>query len=300
MNVSYKTTRASLLVVTVAAILSGCASTPDRIDELEAARAIVPQVESSPRAGVAAKNISEARKYLDAANAAAKKGQEGDAKFNANLATAQAQIANEKILTAQAQESIEKGKIEREKVLAEARSLEAERAKQQAQAANQRALSAEEQAAMLAQRSQNLEQQAQSLEQQLKDLQMKRTERGLVLTLGDVLFDTGKSSLKPGAYGTIDRLAAALKDVPTRSVMIEGHTDSVGSEEYNQSLSEQRAAAVQSALLQRGVDSSQVKTAGMGEGLPVAGNDSPSGRQQNRRVEVIFNEGQPRTASDTD
>jgi OmpA-OmpF porin, OOP family len=122
----------------------------------------------------------------------------------------------------------------------------------------------------------------------------------LVLTLGDVLFDTGKSSLKPGAYATIDRLANALKEVSTRAVVIEGHTDSVGSEQYNQALSEQRALAVQSALMQRGVTASQIRTAGMGEGLPVASNDSPSGRQQNRRVEVVFTETAPRVATDTD
>lgn len=299
MNVQFKAPRTSLLVVAVAAILSGCASTPDRIDELEAARAMVPQVESSSRAGVAAANISEARKSLDRANDAAKKGQVGDAKFHANVANTQAQIANEKILTAQAQEAIEQGNVERQKVLAEARTIEAERATQRAQNATQRAQNAEEQAANLEQHAQSLEQHALTLEQQLKDLKTKRTERGLVLTLGDVLFDTGKSTLKPGAYTTIDRLATALKEVTTRSVMIEGHTDSMGSEEYNQALSEQRAQAVQSALMQRGVAGSQIGTAGKGESLPVAGNDSASGRQQNRRVEVIFSEGQPQVATET-
>jgi OmpA-OmpF porin, OOP family len=276
------------LVAAIAAILSGCASTPDSIDELQAARAVVSQVEASPRAGVAAANISEARKSLDRAIADAKKGEVGDAKFHANVATAQAQIANEKILTAQAQETLEKGTAERQRVLAEARSVEADRAKLRAQ-------SAEEQAA-------SLEQRAEQLEQELKDLQTKRTERGLVLTLGDVLFDTGRATLKPGAYATIDRLANALKEVPSRTVMIEGHTDSVGSEQYNQALSEQRAQSVQAALMQRGVDASQIRTAGMGEALPVASNDSAGGRQQNRRVEVVFSEGaaNPRVATDTD
>ncbi len=274
--------RGGLLLSAVAVILTGCASTPDTIEELEAARAVVPQVEASPRAGVAAANISEARKSLDLANVAAERGQIGDAKFHANVAATQAQIANEKILTAQARETLETGAAERQRVVAEARGREAQQAQQRAAV---------------------LERQTQSLEQQLKDLQTRKTERGLVLTLGDVLFDTGKATLKPGAYATIDRLAMALKEVPSRSVVIEGHTDSVGSEAYNQRLSEKRALTVQSALMQRGVGDEQIRSAGKGEGFPVAGNGSASGRQQNRRVEVIFSEGEaaaPRVATDAD
>jgi outer membrane protein OmpA-like peptidoglycan-associated protein len=244
---------------------------------------------------VAAANVSEARKSLDRAIQAADRGALGDAKFHANVAAAQAQIANEKILTAQAQESLAQGAAERERVLAEARTREADIANQQADAANQQANAADQRAA-------GFERQAQDLEEQLKDLQARKTDRGLVLTLGDVLFDTGKARLKAGAYSTIDRLANALKEVPTRSVVIEGHTDSMGSEDYNQELSEQRAMSVQSALMQRGVQGSQISTAGKGEGLPVASNDTAGGRQQNRRVEVIFSESPPapRVATDTD
>ena len=86
---------------------------------------------------------------------------------------------------------------------------------------------------------------ADSLEAQLADLKVKKTERGLVLTLGDVLFDTGQATLKSGAYGTLDRLATALREKSGRKVLIEGHTDNVGSDESNQGLSERRAQAVQ-------------------------------------------------------
>jgi outer membrane protein OmpA-like peptidoglycan-associated protein len=295
MNVRFTPRRSTVLLAALSAILGGCASTPDRIQELEAAQALVAQVEVSPRAGVAAANVSEARKSLDRAIQAADRGALGDAKFHANVAAAQAQIANEKILTAQAQESLAQGAAERERVLAEARTREADIANQQADAANQQANAADQRAA-------GFERQAQDLEEQLKDLQARKTDRGLVLTLGDVLFDTGKARLKAGAYSTIDRLANALKEVPTRSVVIEGHTDSMGSEDYNQELSEQRAMSVQSALMQRGVQGSQISTAGKGEGLPVASNDTAGGRQQNRRVEVIFSESPPapRVATDTD
>jgi outer membrane protein OmpA-like peptidoglycan-associated protein len=263
------------LAAAVTAVLAACASTPKTTPELETARSVVPQVESSPRAGVAASQIAEARKALDSANRlASTDGKIEDIEFAASIASKNAQIANEKILDAQAKEEIEKGTAQRQAVLLEARERENQRRTQQAQ------MSAEE--ADLA------KQKAASLEKELADLKGKQTDRGLVITLGDVLFDTGKSTLKPGAYTTVDRLASALKESPDRKVAIEGHTDSVGSDEYNQELSERRAQAVQTALLQRGVNSGQVTAYGKGKTFPVASNDNAAGRQQNRRVELVF------------
>ncbi|HEU4602025.1 MAG TPA: OmpA family protein [Steroidobacteraceae bacterium] len=261
-----------LLAGAIAAVLVGCASTPKNIDELETARAVVPQVESSPRAGVAASNIADARKSLDVANRLAEKGGKlEDIKYHAMVATRNAEIANEKILTAQARDEVEKGTAERQAVLVQAREREAQAARQRAQ----------------------------SLEQELSQLRAKKTDRGMVVTLGDVLFDTGKSTLKPGAYTTIERLASVLKEDPKRQVTIEGHTDSVGSDEYNQQLSEARANAVRSALLERGVQDSQINAIGKGESFPVASNDNAAGRQQNRRVEMIFANDGSRVASDS-
>jgi outer membrane protein OmpA-like peptidoglycan-associated protein len=261
-----------VLAAAAAGLLCACASTPKQIEELETARAIVPQVEASPRAGVAATNIAEARKALDQANKLADKGGNvEDIKFAADAATRNAQIANEKILTAQAREDIEKGTAQRQAVLIETRERETQRAAERAD----------------------------SLEHELADLKAKKTDRGIVVTLGDVLFDTGKATLKPGAYATIDRLAQALKQSSDRKVMIEGHTDSVGSDEYNQQLSERRAQSVQAALFERGVAAEQISTLGKGESTPVASNDNDAGRQQNRRVELIFQDGS-RVASDTD
>jgi outer membrane protein OmpA-like peptidoglycan-associated protein len=268
-----KRTQRAILAASVAALLSACASTPKTIDELETARAVVPQVEASPRAGVAASNIAEARKALDRANQLAdKSGKLEDIQYEASVAMKNAQIANEKILTAQANEDIQKGTAERQAVLVEAREREARMA----------------------------EERAQGLERELADLKAKKTDRGVVVTLGDVLFDTGRANLKPGAYATIDRLANALKESPDRKVQIEGHTDSVGSDDYNQVLSERRAQSVQSALFERGVRSDQIATVGKGESTPVASNDDAGGRQQNRRVELIFQEGGSRVASDAD
>jgi outer membrane protein OmpA-like peptidoglycan-associated protein len=264
-----------LLGATVAVLCAACASAPKTYPELDTARAMVPQVESSPRAGVAASQVADARKSLDRANRMAESGgKPEDINFEAAVATKNAQIANEKILTAQAKEEIDKGEAQRQAVLLQAREREGQMRAQQAQ------MSAEE--AELA------KQRAAGLEKELSDLKGKQTDRGLVITLGDVLFDTGKATLKPGAYTTVDKLASALKDNPERKVMIEGHTDSVGSDEYNMELSQRRAQAVQSALLERGVNSGQVSAYGKGETFPVASNDNAAGRQQNRRVELVF------------
>src|SRR5262245_40228726 len=150
-----------ILAVAVAAGVAACASTPQQIDELETARAVVPQVEASPRAGVAVTNITEARKALDRANALAEKhGKVADIRYEATVAARNAQIANERILTAQARDDVEKGTAERQSVLAEARELEAQRNAQQARAATAQAQSAEER--------------AKSLERELADLKGKK------------------------------------------------------------------------------------------------------------------------------
>jgi outer membrane protein OmpA-like peptidoglycan-associated protein len=136
------------------------------------------------------------------------------------------------------------------------------------------------------------------LERELEQLETRDTDRGLVLPLGDVLFDTGAATLKPGAATTIDRLAQFMRDYPERSVRIEGHTDSAGSDETNQSLSERRAQAVRDALLERGLAAERIATLGYGEARPIAGNDSAGGRQQNRRVEIVLSDAQGAFADD--
>jgi OmpA-OmpF porin, OOP family len=273
------------LSIAVIAVLSACNTTPPRNETLETARTIVPQVESSGRAGIAATNVSNARKSLDAANRLVDSGGKlADINYEAQTAVMSAQIAQEKIRTAEAQEEIAKGTAQRQAVMLESREREVTRSAQNATDARQLADASNKR--------------ADSLESELADLKAKRTERGLVLTLGDVLFDTGGSTLKAGAYGTLDRLAMALKDKPGRSVVIEGHTDNVGSDASNQSLSLRRAEAVQTALMQRGVSSGQTRVSGHGESTPIASNDDAGGRQQNRRVEMIFADAIANVAAD--
>jgi outer membrane protein OmpA-like peptidoglycan-associated protein len=112
-----------------------------------------------------------------------------------------------------------------------------------------------------------------------------------------VLFDTGAATLKPGAGAVLDRVAGFLNENEGTKVMIEGHTDSRGSEQYNQELSQRRALAVADGLAFRGIDRGRVEAVGRGEALPVASNDSPAGQQRNRRVDLVFSDASGRFAS---
>jgi len=110
----------------------------------------------------------------------------------------------------------------------------------------------------------------------------------LVLTLGDVLFDTGRAELNPGAARNLDRLVQFLTDHPERRVEIDGYTDSIGTDSYNLDLSQRRADAVRSVLVSRGIDSSRIATRGYGKDYGVASNADSGGRQLNRRVEIVI------------
>ena len=122
----------------------------------------------------------------------------------------------------------------------------------------------------------------------------KQTERGTLVTFGDVLFQFGKSDLQPNGMRNINTLAEYLIQNPDRKVIVEGYTDSVGSAAFNQTLSERRADAVRNALVRKGVDPTRIVAQGYGKEYPVASNATDSGRAQNRRVEVtISNDNQP-------
>jgi outer membrane protein OmpA-like peptidoglycan-associated protein len=126
----------------------------------------------------------------------------------------------------------------------------------------------------------------------MADLQAKQTERGMVITIGDVLFATGQARLTPPGMATVRKLADVLAQYPKRTVLVEGFTDSVGGADMNQQLSERRAGAVRSALLEMGVAADRIAMRGYGEAYPVAPNDNAGNRQLNRRVEIVLsNEG---------
>jgi len=129
---------------------------------------------------------------------------------------------------------------------------------------------------------------AQLLAQFSAILQTRDTARGLIVNMSDVLFDTAKFSLRPLAREKLAKVAGIVSGHPGLSLDVEGHTDSVGGDEYNQKLSEQRGESVRDYLVQQGMSASSVTTRGFGKTQPVASNDTTAGRQQNRRVELVI------------
>lgn len=283
-SVTGRTRAAASVSLAGALILTACASAPERVEQLEQARTEVQTLSQDPSAQQAASaELAEARESLARADAAVKDGTREDVVHYAYLASRQAQAGQARIAASHAKARVAQAEAERNRVLLEARTREADRSQQQAQTARQEALSARAQ--------------AETTQQELAKLQAKQTERGMVLTLSDVLFDTDAATLKPGAEPALDRVARFMQENPETKVMIEGFTDSRGSESYNEQLSQRRAQAVSDALATRGVDRGRVETIGRGEALPVASNDTSGGRQRNRRVEIVFSDASGRFAS---
>ena len=173
---------------------------------------------------------------------------------------------------------------------AQASQADAEAAQRAARAAQQGTVTAQQQAADAESRAAALRTELAAQAAALAALDAKKTERGMVITMGDVLFDSGRAELKDGGVRNVEKLSGFLKAYPQRKVMIEGFTDSVGGDEMNRTLSARRADAVRAALLSQGVGSDRLATMGYGESFPVAGNDSASGRQLNRRVEIVMSD----------
>ncbi|MSN26232.1 MAG: OmpA family protein [Geobacter sp.] len=181
---------------------------------------------------------------------------------------------------------------ERARILADIQAKEAALAQAQADAKAREAEKARAEAESHAREAEQAKAELAQLMKELSELQGQLTDRGIVLTIGDVLFATGKSNLNASAQISMDKLAEFLQKKQNRNLLVEGHTDSVGGDEYNLGLSEQRAASVKSALEKRGVASERIVTIGYGKKYPLASNDTATGRQHNRRVEaIILNEG---------
>jgi outer membrane protein OmpA-like peptidoglycan-associated protein len=191
----------------------------------------------------------------------------------------------------------------RERAAAETAKLEADQARNSAEQAREAALAQQQQLAVEAERArlaaadaerQKLgaeEQQAQLRQQLLAQfnqiLQTRDTARGLIVNMSDVLFDTGQYTLKPGAREKLAKISGIILTHPGLRIEVEGHTDSVGGDEYNLRLSENRANAVRSYLLEQGIGGGAVSAKGFGKTMPVADNTTPTGRQMNRRVELV-------------
>ena len=238
------------------------------------------------------KRIAAAREQEAVTRAQAEEARRRQAELDAQNAAVARQAAERQSqeAAARAQQALaEQDAAKRAKAEADAARTEAENARAQADAARR---DAEAQAAHARQLAAQSEQEKAQLRDQLRQqlsviLETRETARGLIVNLSDVLFDTARHDLKPGAREKLARVSGILSAHPGLKMEIEGHTDSVGTDEYNQNLSERRAESVRSYLVSQNIAPAMVTSIGFGESKPVATNDTASGRQQNRRVELI-------------
>jgi outer membrane protein OmpA-like peptidoglycan-associated protein len=281
-----------------ALLLAACSTTPTTTGELETARATYAQAQGNPMvAKYAPLELAAATRALDQANTAAARNESLD------QIDKLAYLAKQKIASAQeiarakaAEDQMKDSAAQRDQVRLEARTAEAEAAKRRAEQARLEAQAAQGQAASAEAATRDAQARADALAAALSDLQAKQTERGIVITFGDVLFNVDQANLTAHGIATAQRLADVLRDNPERTVLIEGFTDSTGSDAYNLQLSQRRAEAVRVALGQMGIDRSRIETRGYGEAYPVAGNATAGERQLNRRVEIVLSEaGRPVT-----
>lgn len=244
-------TISTLLLVTA---IYGCSSTPKQNAAVEDARANYKLAQANPTVQkYATIELKEAGDTLARADEAVKnKDEPADIEHIAYLAKQRAGIALARAQQRSSEEIIKNSTAQRDKILLQARTMEADRLR--------------------------------------SELNAKQTDRGLTISLGDVLFDTNKSELKSGGTREVQKLAQFLRENPQRNISIEGFTDSQGSEEYNLSLSERRADAVKTELISNGIDSQRIASKGYGESYPVADNNSSAGRQMNRRVEIVVSD----------
>ena len=272
--------RTLIAAAVASALLAACAVAPVKPDGAAEARNKLTQLQSNPnlanRAPVAVKEADAAVRAAEQPQADKELGE-----YLVYMADRKVEIARAEADTSFAEDQRAALSAQRDKARLDARTHEADVAEGKVATARSEAGAANLAAA-------NSEQQAAELQRQIDALQAKPTDRGLVLTLGDVLFASGKANLLSGATGNLDKLAAFLNKYPDRTVIIEGYTDNVGSEDYNQGLSERRADSVKSYLAGQGIGALRLSALGKGESGAVADNSSATGRQQNRRVEVVI------------
>ncbi len=284
-------------LTTLALALAACSSTPDRNSALDDARARVVAAQASPQvAGLAPDELGRAAASLRVAEKAwADGGKSVDVDHLAYLTSQRVTIAQNTAASKAAQAVTAGAAAERDQVRLALRTNEADKAQQQLAAAQQSnaqksAALAEAEAAALRDKARvdRRDARVSDLEQQLKELNAKKTERGMVVTLGDVLFNSGEAQLLPDGARNMSKLAEFFKRNPENKASIEGYTDSQGSASANQDLSDRRARAVMSTLVSLGVPADRLSTKGFGEEMPTASNGTAAGRQLNRRVEIVF------------
>jgi outer membrane protein OmpA-like peptidoglycan-associated protein len=320
-----------IVSVTALVLLASCTTAPKKDLALEQVRSQLAALQSDPElAGYAPLALGEADRALRQAEAATGETQRihliymADRRIQIARAVAQREQLEQEfdhlgaersdLLVRASQMEAEQARLEAEqaRMMSQATAEDAQRAREEAMQAQQREVESErtarqaieeaEQAkalaassataAQLARREADLAlEQADTLRRQLENLQLRQTESGVVVTLGDVLFESGQTELREDALASLVEVVDLLQSEPDKNIRIEGHTDSVGEADTNIEISQKRADAVFEALVSLGVDASRVTTQGMGEDFPIASNETDEGRAQNRRVDVILLDG---------
>ncbi len=291
------------LAAIVLATLSACSTTPPDKTPLMLARSEHQAARNNPQTvSLAASELQDADTAMQRANQAeAAREPAATVDHLSYLAQQRATIAQEVGRQKAAEQRVNEANAVRDRMQLDARTREADAAQQRALAAQNQTRNAqnqtrvaegqtraaEEQTRSAQDQTRTVEQRNQELQEQVKALNAQTTPRGLVITFSDVLFATSQANLKSGSTRDIDKLVDFLQNYPQRNVLIEGFTDSTGSEATNMDLSERRSASVRTSLIDKGVNPQRIATRGYGESHPVADNNSANGRQLNRRVEIV-------------
>jgi len=278
----------SLICIFAFAFMMSCSSAPLKNEILERAQLSYEQAKANMEI------LSNSRVEMHEAEKAVQEALEAHRQEDENvhhlsyIADRLVQIAIAKAEQRIAEKQINFLSKQKQKVLLETRQKEAEMALKKAEEKEREIEAKAKELELKAKEIQLAHEQKRQLERELSELQAKQTDRGLVLTIGDVLFAPGRAELSHGSVRSINKLANFLNRHSDRDVIIEGHTDGQGSQDYNRVLSQQRADNVRVALLERDVDPRRIITKGYGKLYPIATNSTPEGRQQNRRVEIII------------
>ncbi|MBW2245385.1 MAG: DUF4398 and OmpA-like domain-containing protein [Deltaproteobacteria bacterium] len=287
--------RATYLLLPCIALTLACA-TPQNAD-LDRVNARYAEVSRGQAVSIdTSVDMYDARKNLDHAKELMDGGAEAETVSHyAYMAELRIQLAELSADTRARREEAEQLLAQRQQIRLEARTGEADRASARARAAQASAAEATARAAQATTQAEEEKAKARAAElrldemqQQLEDLETRQSERGILLTLGGVLFEFGKADLKPAAETQLSRVAGFLIANPDRDVVIEGHADDVGTDEFNEELSRDRAESVRDYLVLSGVSGSRIVADGFGKRFPVTSNETDAGRAQNRRVELTI------------
>lgn len=282
-----------LVLVSVATLVVACGSMPRSTSLLEQTRSEYLAAQSNPNvASFAPLEMKQADAAMARAIAASNERDSSEKVDNlAYLAKQSIALAQEKAKQKLAESNIASAGKERDQIRINQRTNEADQANARAEQSKLAAQATQNEMAEAQRMTQAAQASAAQMEAQLTEMEAKKTDRGMVITLGDVLFGTDLARLNPDGMRTAQKLAAVLQQNPQRTVLVEGFADSTGTTTHNQQLSERRATAVRSALEELGVARERITIHGYGEMHPVAANDTDENRQLNRRVEIVLSDG---------